>query len=93
MIKTLKNILVITIPTLIFIFIILELFFRFIIPANEFPMHYYDTVDNVYKFDTNYKRDGIWTVGKFSQVQGKWNINDEGWNDNVEYPRNRDTSK
>lgn len=93
MIKTLKNILVITIPTLIFIFIMLELFFRFIIPANEFPMHYYDTIDNVYKFDTNYRRDGVWTVGKFAQVRGKWHINDEGWNDNVEYPRDRDTTK
>jgi len=92
-VKTIKNFLIITIPTLIVLFIILEIFFRYGIKANEFPMHYYDEIDNIYKFDTNYARNGEWAVGKFAQYRGKWHINNMGWNDEIDYITPRDTSK
>lgn len=92
--KLIKNILIITIPTLLLIFLILELFFRFGIKANEFPMHYFDKKDKIYKFDTNYQRDGEWAIGKFAEIRGDWHINNQGWNDNVDYHIPRlDTTK
>lgn len=90
--KFIKNILLITIPTLFIVFVILEIFAR-IIGACEFPMHKYDMEEQIYKFDTTYAREGTWSRGRWAQVQGNWRINNLGWIDAIDYDKNRPKDK
>ena len=81
---TIKNIFVITFPTLIILFLILELFFRYVIPASEAPMVFFDEKELLSRFDSS-ENEGIYTIGKFAQQKGKWKINNFGWNSSVDY--------
>ncbi len=83
--KALKNLFQITIPTFLVLFLLLELFFRFIIPAAELPTDFFDEEEPIYRFDTNAKSEGLYTIGKKSEQQGQWRINNYGWNSPIDY--------
>jgi hypothetical protein len=77
--KTLKNILIVTLPALFIILLLLEVLFRTVIPASEFPMNVFDEKDKIWKY-SNEKNTGLHTIGKFAEIQAKWRINNMGWN-------------
>jgi len=82
--KTIKNVLIITLPTLILLLIILELFFRFIIPACNPPLTVYDYEEQLTHY-SNEKPQGLYTVGKFAGIKSRWTINNSGWNYPIDY--------
>jgi hypothetical protein len=67
----------------------LELVFRFAISASNTPHAYYDPVEQILRLDVNGPRSGTHTVGKVAQVQGKWQVNNFGWNSEIDYERDR----
>lgn len=91
--KALKNFVTITIPSFLVIFIILELFFRFIIPASEVPRLKFYPEERIFKMDTNAKREGLYTIGKAASQRGRWRINNDGWNSPVDYLQTSDKIK
>jgi len=82
--KTLKNILLVTLPTLLILFIILELFFRFVIPASDPPLSVYRQDEQFINY-SNERAQGLYTVGKFARIRTRWTINNEGWNYPLDY--------
>ena len=85
MIKALKNILIISLPTLLLSLLFLELFFRFIIPAAEAPTPYMDPEYQILRYNPDENTSGTFAYGKFSTHRFKWNINNEGWNAPYDY--------
>jgi lysophospholipase L1-like esterase len=79
------NIALVTVPTLVVLFIILEVVFRFIVVASDPPRQFMDRENKIMRFDTTGKRDGVSTFGRFGQQQGRWHVNDAGWLSDVEY--------
>ena len=82
--KTLKNIVLVTLPTLVLLFIILELFFRFVIPASNPPLSVYRQDEQFINY-SNERAEGLYTVGKFASIRTRWTINNDGWNYPVDY--------
>ena len=82
--KVFRNILIVTIPALLGLFLVLELFFRFIIPASDPPQAFFDEKELMYRFDTS-EEDGLCTFGKFAQQKAHWRINNFGWNSPIDY--------
>jgi lysophospholipase L1-like esterase len=78
-----KNIILVTVPSLIVILIILEFFFRFAFKASQSPNYIHDNTYNITKYQPN--TNGQYTVGPACYKMGKWNINNEGWNNYNQY--------
>jgi hypothetical protein len=70
-IRTFKNLVFITIPSILFCVILLELFFRYIIPASELPYVYFDLNDQILRYDTKSRTEGLYTIGGFAQQRGR----------------------
>jgi hypothetical protein len=85
-----KNFLLLTIPCLLVIFVLLELVFRFVIPAANKPDLLFDRNDEIIHFDASTNRQGMFTVGKFAQQRGRWSVNNFGWNSPVNYKQKKD---
>lgn len=83
--KTLKNIFFVTIPVLIIFFILLEILSRLFFPGSDEPKAVYDDEHQIIKFSHENGKSGLWTKGRFSQQQGRWMINNEGWNSPIDY--------
>jgi len=81
----LKNILLVTFPSLLIMFIILELTFIFIIPAAQFPYYYYEPNDHILRFSTTDQREGVYTIGSMAQQRAMWRINNAGWNSAIDF--------
>lgn len=84
MLKNIKYVLLITLPTLIALSFLLELFFRFVIPASNPPRGYFDEETLIYRFMLG-PSDGLFTIGALAQQRGRWHINNHGWNNPVDY--------
>jgi hypothetical protein len=82
--KTLTNILFVMFPTIIITLAFLELFFRFVIPATDPPMGYFDEENKMYCMSNRRER-GVITIGKFAQIRARWRINNEHWNYPIDY--------
>ncbi len=82
--RTIKNILFVTLPTVIVLLIIFELFFRFIIPACNAPEHIFNEEEKMYFF-SNERKEGLFTIGKFAEIKTKWRINNMNWNYPIDY--------
>jgi hypothetical protein len=78
-IELLKNVFIISLPTLLVVVIILEIFFRTVIIASDSPLSEYDRKYNYSKFSNKVKT-GIYTIGKCAQIKSKWSINNYGFN-------------
>jgi len=84
--KTLKNILQISLPAVLILVLLLELFFRFVIPATDPPMSYFDEDERMF-FLSNQREEGQITFGAFAQQKARWHINNMHWNYPVDYHR------
>lgn len=82
--ESLKNFIYLTIPTLLFLIIILEIVFRTIIPAANPPHRKFD-VENLMWIRNNDPETGVRTLGKFAEIQATWRINNLGWNYPIDY--------
>ena len=78
-VKTLKNLLFLTLPSLLILFLILELFFRFVIPSTNPPRGYFDEEEKIFHLSRNPKT-GICTIGRLATLRAEWNVNNMGWN-------------
>lgn len=83
--KMLKNILFVTIPMLLVLFLLLEIASRIFFPGKEAPKSIYDKENGIVKYSRDYGTRGWWTAGKFSQQRGHWRINNDGWNSPIDY--------
>jgi len=79
-----KNLLLLTLPSIFSCLIAGELFFRFVIPACEQPWGYYDPIEKIAKLQTD-QGSGVYTIGKFARQRGKWRVNNAGWNSDIDY--------
>lgn len=79
-----KNLVLVTLPSLLLLFLLLELIFRFLIPASAFPVGYFEEETAIFKFNSN-PQTGTFTAGKFAQQRGNWTINNHGWNSPINY--------
>lgn len=79
-----RNFFIISLPTVAVLLLILELFFRIVIPAAEFPGYIYNEKDKMF-CSSNRKKNGLYTIGKLAQIRAKWRINNMHWNYPVDY--------
>lgn len=82
-----KKIILLTIPTFLFFFLLLELLFNIIIPASELPDVVFDNKYKLIKFNEN--QSGYYSIGKFPEEKFRWEINNEGWNNKKDYYQNK----
>jgi len=80
-----KNFLFITIPTIVILLLILEGFFRFVIPASKFPIRYFDGQEKILRYNNKTDQNGTVTLGKLAEEKYNWTINNYGWNANIDY--------
>lgn len=83
--KWVLNILLLTLPSILIIIFLLEITFRYIIPAANKPDLYFDQSEKMIHYDTTTNLTGIFTAGKFAQQKGKWSVNNFGWNSPYDY--------
>jgi len=88
-IKRLKKLLLVSLPSLLATLLILELGFRFAIPASNPPHAYYDADEQIFQYDVNGPRSGTYTAGKSAALRGRWRINNMGWNSEIDYTGDR----
>jgi hypothetical protein len=91
--KIIINLLLVTLPSLSILFVILELCFRFAIPAAEKPIAYFDEQNAILKSDENRRTEGTYTIGKFAQIKANWRTNNYGWNSSIDYYPNATSEK
>ncbi len=82
--RLIKGLLFVTLPTIIAVFVFLELFFRFIIPANNPPRGYFDETEKIFRLSRKPEA-GMCTIGKFAEIRTEWRVNNMGWNYPVDY--------
>jgi hypothetical protein len=80
-----RNFLVLTLPTLLLLFILAEMTVTFVIPAAEFPSYHYDAADQILRFSTADQQDGVFTIGTMAQQRARWRINNVGWNSAIDF--------
>jgi hypothetical protein len=91
--KIIIDLLLVTLPSLFILFIILELCFRFVIPAAEKPIAYFDKKNAILRSDENRRTEGTYTIGKFAQIRANWRTNNYGWNSSIDYYPNATRDK
>ncbi|MBP2680626.1 MAG: GDSL-like Lipase/Acylhydrolase [Candidatus Krumholzibacteriota bacterium] len=84
MLRAIRNILLVTVPTLLGLAIALEVIFRTAIPACRFPAACFDETEGLFKYCVD-SGQGLASFGPFAQQKGRWRINDHGWNSAIDY--------
>ncbi|MBD80608.1 MAG: hypothetical protein CL840_16960 [Crocinitomicaceae bacterium] len=84
--RNFKPVILISIPTTLVTLILLELVFRFVIPAATYPTSFYDSETQILKYDTSLSS-GLITLGTNASIRTQWNINAQGWNNSYDYIR------
>lgn len=64
---------------------LLELLFRFVVPASMVPSSVQLEQGGIMLFDTSVARSGYHTVGRIPTDRYQWIINDQGWNSEFTY--------
>jgi hypothetical protein len=80
-----KNIAFVTLPVIILIGVLLELTFRFFIPACETPFRYFDESTGLLKYVNEGPTEGWFSVGPLCQPRAKWRGNNLGWISGIDY--------
>jgi hypothetical protein len=83
--KIFKNILFVTIPMLLVLFIVLEILSRIFFPGSDRPNVDYDEVNHIVKYGRENGTRGLFTIGNFAQQRGRWRVNNDGWNSPIDY--------
>jgi hypothetical protein len=82
--KTIRNILLITLPSIVILLVILEIFFRIVIPATDPPMGHFYEEEKIFSLN-NSRKEGLITIGRFAEMRSRWHINNMGWNYPIDY--------
>lgn len=82
--KTFKNIVFVTLPTILIVMLFLEVCFRTVIPANNPPTWFFDEEEKILCL-SNTQKEGVYSIGRFAEIRAKWNINNMHWNYPVDY--------
>ncbi|MBA4419356.1 MAG: hypothetical protein C0392_15850 [Syntrophus sp. (in: bacteria)] len=82
--KIIKNVLFGTLPAILIVLIVLEVFFRSVIPASDPPRSFFDEKEKMF-FCSNEKVKGVNVIGKFAEIRAKWRINNMHWNYPIDY--------
>lgn len=83
--KGLKYLFLLTVPAGVIGLTVVELAFRFVIPASTPPHSYFDTKTKILRFDVAGPRTGSTTIGSLAQQRSRWRVNNMGWNSQVDY--------
>jgi hypothetical protein len=68
------------------LFLLTEVFFRFLLPACEVPPHCFDAEHRILHLEPN--KTGIFTVGPAAELRKRWRTNNYGWNSEIDYTEN-----
>ena len=79
-----NNVLLVSIPSLIILFILLEIILAFFMPLPSRPQTVFYPQTSILKFSPE-SGSGTYTKGKFFQLRADWHINNEGWNSPIDY--------
>ncbi len=79
-----KNILFVSIPTFIFILLIIEIILHFL-PISDHPTFAFEPEFKIRKFDPSWKSEGNHSIGKFCKHPSTWNVNNQGWINKKDY--------
>lgn len=71
--------------TCILLLIFAELFLKYVVHPTEIPLSTFNTTDKIINYDINGPRQGTWSYGPLAKKQGRWRINNLGWNSGVDY--------
>lgn len=74
-----KKFMIHTFICIIFIGLLLEIFFRFLLPASEWPRGVFSDSD-IRRFDSTSFTEGKFTYGRYCNGGFEWSINNAGWN-------------
>ena len=83
-----KNLFLLSIPSLAILAVVLELIFRFVIPAAEKPIAYFDEEHALLRSDEKRRTTGTYTIGKYARIRSRWRTNNYGWNSQIDYSAN-----
>lgn len=79
-----KNLIYITLPTLVISFLCLEFFFHYFLPACERPNLDWNEKYDLLQHDSIPKQ-SVYTIGKLAKQRGRWRINNHNWNSPINY--------
>ncbi len=79
----------VTLPSLLFTLLLLELVFRFILPAANQPDYFFDEQYGILRFDTESNTEGVFSTGKLAEHRAHWRINNTGWNNPLNYTKDK----
>jgi len=82
--RAIKSFAFLSLSSLALYLVLGEVFFRFVIPAARYPWGYYDSQEQIPRFDLG-QGSGVATIGKLAQRRVRWQINNAGWNSAVDY--------
>jgi len=83
--RAIKNILTVSIPSLLLLFVVLEVFFRFAIPGAAKPIAYFDEQNLMLRSHESRRTTGLYTLGRFAEIRSHWRTNNYGWNSSIDY--------
>lgn len=72
----------------VFLLLLLECTFRWLIPAASSPYYVFDTRQNILRFDDKKLRDGLYTYGSLAEIRARWHVNNMGWINDRDYAVN-----
>ncbi|MFA5336887.1 MAG: SGNH/GDSL hydrolase family protein [Candidatus Omnitrophota bacterium] len=84
--KTLKSVLLILAVNFVVLFVLLELFFRFIVPASSPPFKKFYEENKLLAYSNEIKN-GTYTKGKTGKAKTRWHVNNKGWVYPVDYKK------
>lgn len=72
---------------LILLLLIVEVFFRTVIPASNQPFYSQDKRFMIMKFDTTGSKIGKFSTGRLAEYVVPWRVNNDGWNSGIDYAK------
>ncbi|HEY9182375.1 MAG TPA: SGNH/GDSL hydrolase family protein, partial [Gammaproteobacteria bacterium] len=91
--EALKNLAMVSVPSLALVLLVLEVVFRTAIPAAARPQAFFDATTSIWKLDRSVQAEGLATIGKLAQQRARWRINNEGWNSPIDYATEKSRSR
>ncbi len=67
--------------------LIVEIFFRTVIPASNQPFYAQDKRFMIMKFDTTGSKTGNFSTGRLAEFVVPWRVNNDGWNSGIDYAK------
>jgi len=87
-IRSLKNFILLTMPSLLILFLILEVVSRIFVPGAHSPHGYFDEEARMAKCNIEKGSKEVFAIGPLVQQRGRWSVNNAGWNRPVDYREN-----